>query len=53
MEKIDIRGTAAQLTAAINQMCNAKDSDTVAHEFINCKDLLISLYQANIQRCGA
>ena len=51
MQNNDIRGTAATLIAAINNMCNAKETEIVANMFIECKDLLIALYQQNIERC--
>ena len=47
---VEMRAEVVQLTANINNMCNAKDIDTVSKEFIEAKDRLVALFKFNVER---
>ena len=46
----DVRSATALLTAHVNKMCNADNTEAVAEQFSEAKDLLIALFKYNVER---
>ena len=46
----EMRAAAVMLTACVNKMCNANNTDDASTEFIKAKELLVNLFKFNVER---